>query len=250
MEISFGNSATDTWRMDITYSEREINETATVLWEIRETDGRHIHEFSASATDRGNVDSGSFICDWDPVSGDFILSVADEYSDDSISGNFITSGGTFRFSIDYSFESPYLKNERSFEISTSRDVNIPDISFVNIADITVESLEGTPFYEEMQRSARRSAALEDAWMLADALNMYNVRMSEKAFTNENPPIPVNGRIELIVNDTDSSREKADYSITFESQERALEVLGWITSYNSNSTWNYWTVDYAAISAEF
>jgi hypothetical protein len=131
MTFDTGNSATDTWRIDIDANIPNVGKVfAKVVWNVREEDGNHIHEFDVTAGDGGWLNLTFLVTmDWNPETGDFVLANG---SSEIFRGNFKVSGDTFnlRFNVE----------DVSFEMSTTNSVNIGNVDFVNIMDMGAAGL--------------------------------------------------------------------------------------------------------------
>ncbi|MDR0273669.1 MAG: hypothetical protein LBI27_10180 [Clostridiales bacterium] len=142
MVVDLGGSATDTWRMDIAVSDIYETSTVSMVWDMRESGGQHMHSISMSVNENGNITNlGKLTSDWNPSTGIFVFSFADDWqTEEFLRGNFITSGGTFRLSFNFSESGNGQSSDLSVEISTSRGTNIPPVNYRNFADITMESV--------------------------------------------------------------------------------------------------------------
>jgi len=138
--FDLGNSATDTWRMDVSFDDGWNSGTVRAVWEIQEVGGRHVHEISMRDPRTGTM---SFTSDWNPSSGDFIFSLSEDgWNDELLRGNFVTSGGTFRLSFNIEERNSWRDSDTFIEISTARGANIGNVDFISIGDITMDMVEG------------------------------------------------------------------------------------------------------------
>jgi len=141
VSLNTGASATDTWRLNVSFDDGWDDGTFTISWEIRETDGRHINVISADARGDDWAEKVSMTCDWNPTTGVFALTtIGDGSTDELFKGNFIVTGRTFRMQIDYENTSGWSNAKHSIEISTSRDANIDYVNYVNLGAMSANDL--------------------------------------------------------------------------------------------------------------
>jgi hypothetical protein len=167
MVFCFGNSATDVWRFDVNMKMYGMDIYAKVVWDIFEKDGHHIHQFDMSASDGGWINVSIILgIDWNPATGRFAITRGLR-ADELFSGNFIVnSDNTFKLSLDFSNDDndEDWGNELSFELSTSRGVNIGNVDFINVLSMGVEELMGlTQLFPGFGMSAGNSWDWDEDW---------------------------------------------------------------------------------------
>ncbi|MCL2456272.1 MAG: hypothetical protein FWD19_01830 [Defluviitaleaceae bacterium] len=123
MTFDTGNSATDEWRIDIDANLPDFGKVfAKIVWNVREENGNHIHQFDVTAGDGGWLNlTFAITMDRNPQTGDFIVSNGNS---EVFRGNFTVNGDNFnlRFAVE----------DVSFEMSTTSGVNIRNVDFVNL----------------------------------------------------------------------------------------------------------------------
>lgn len=137
--LDLGESATDTWELDMTFRFDRERVNVRIIWDYREANGNHVHTIEISGRD---IDTIELRSDWDPVRGDFILSAHERsrwgtWDFGSIDGNFTTDGETFSLRFDQDTRDGHW----ALEISTERGAAIGTIDFINIDQWTLAWLE-------------------------------------------------------------------------------------------------------------
>jgi len=144
VNLDFGTSATDTWVFEFTVIDDWQDMTFIVEWES--TDSAHssgksvLRLISEYGEYRETVE---FVLEW-RSGGQFSLSLSDgRYSQVLLSGMYTKSGDGFSLVIDNPFTDSYWDEYLYLEISSSsRTGPIPDVDYINFADIDLSFLEG------------------------------------------------------------------------------------------------------------
>jgi len=113
-------------------------ETVSLTWSFRSMNDRYVNEINLYENDDW---FGTLSSDWNRANGNFTLSYRDDWSNSSIDGNFLMRG---RDDFILQFSPPLWNAHLDFTVSTSPDVNIGNISFVNIdrwSDIIMDAVD-------------------------------------------------------------------------------------------------------------
>jgi hypothetical protein len=137
--FDFGESATDTWRVTVSYDDGWNAASIGAQWEIRNEGGRVIHEISMRDPNTGAI---SLISNWNPTNGDFFFAYEMfGMTEELLRGNFLVDGRLFTLRLDIDIDSWSGSSNTVIEIATERGHNIGNISFISIGDITMEMVE-------------------------------------------------------------------------------------------------------------
>ena len=143
LQLDLGENATDIWRIEMNATSGITTNSIHIAWDMNQNSGRYVHTITMSIFERGFTETVVISSDWNPTSGDFVLSYGfDGHSEEFLRGNFIATGDTFRFQTRIS-EEDWHGNRTEFilEISTESDANIGNVEFVNIGDFSFVELE-------------------------------------------------------------------------------------------------------------
>ena len=141
--LNFGNSATDTWHMTMSYTDaRGDTYTVNIAWEINSQAGTHEHVLSASM----EQDAFYLTSVWNTQNGEFTFNSTEidnwgTWENELLSGVFTISDNDFTLQLD--FESDWSGSETSVTIYTdSRRADTgTDVRFTNISEITEATID-------------------------------------------------------------------------------------------------------------
>ncbi|MCL2048470.1 MAG: hypothetical protein FWG87_07055 [Defluviitaleaceae bacterium] len=141
MALDMGDSATDTWTLEIDAETPDGSFYATIDWTIREENGNHIHGFSVAAGDGGWFNfSAEIAIYWNPQSGDFVVMLGRD--NELLKGSFTANGTEARLYFDFMFSDEWVGDfDTRVEITTSPAVSIPNVDYVNILGLSIGELE-------------------------------------------------------------------------------------------------------------
>jgi len=126
--IDFGESVTDTWRVDMRVTESGSTESVALLWHFDETS----HEFENTIEIVWNGQTtATLLSVWNPNTGRFALSMDDGFSIVSFGGIFmIDEDGGFYMQLD-TIEIPWM-GTLELDITVTPGADIPRIEFINL----------------------------------------------------------------------------------------------------------------------
>jgi hypothetical protein len=172
MVLCLGDSAEDTWKLDMDLNDGWNDFTMNIVWDIRESDGTHTHVFDMAVSDGNWMDEAATAeIAWNPSTGRFTVSAAErgDRMEEVLNGNFTVNGDTFRLTFEHSESGSDWSNEFSLELSTSRGTNIGNVEYKNLLTMSFVDL----FNLSQAISSIGGNSWDDSWDYDDSWDDYD-----------------------------------------------------------------------------